>query len=51
MIDFNPPKIPKCKHCKKDKGNHKGKTFHCPIGTKTKIGYTMYHPEQVYEPK
>lgn len=39
----------KCKHCKKIRGEHKAKTLNCPMGTKTRIGYTSYHQSQVYE--
>lgn len=40
----------KCKNCGKIKGEHLAGTLNCPIGTKTKIGYLMYHPTQVFKP-
>ena len=39
----------KCKHCKKIRGEHLAKTLNCPTGSKTRIGYTSFHPTQVYE--
>lgn len=42
IVDF------RCKHCRKWKGEHKAKTFECPTGTKTRIGYCHYGPA-VYE--
>jgi len=41
---------PKCKHCGKDKGSHRAKSLGCPVGMKTRIGYTQYSNEQFYEP-
>jgi hypothetical protein len=43
IVDF------RCKHCRKWKGEHRAKTFECPTGTKTRIGYCQYGPD-VYEP-
>jgi DNA-directed RNA polymerase subunit RPC12/RpoP len=41
----------KCLHCGKKKGNHKATTWHCPFGMKTRVGYTSFHPTQVFEEK
>lgn len=41
----------KCQLCKKEKGLHKAKTLNCPVGSKTRIGYTSYHPTQVFTQK
>lgn len=49
MIDLNPPPPVKCKHCKKPKGEHRAKTFECPFGLKTSIGYTNFG-KTVFEP-
>lgn len=43
IVDF------KCKHCRKWKGEHRANTFECPVGSKTRIGYTQYGPD-VYSP-
>jgi hypothetical protein len=40
----------KCKHCKKERGNHQANTLHCPAGIRTGIGY-IHYSEQVYSPK
>ena len=50
IFNFNPPKPKRCKHCRHYKLNHKADTFECPMGTKGRIGYTMYGPT-VYEVK
>ncbi|WP_338924560.1 hypothetical protein V0M98_33635 (plasmid) [Pseudomonas silesiensis] len=38
-----------CKHCGKDRGSHKGVTFHCPLPNRLKL-IREYHPADVYEP-
>jgi len=38
-------------NCKKNKDNHRAKDSACPIGTKTRIGYTSFHKTQKYYPK
>lgn len=43
IVDF------KCKHCRKWKGEHRAQTFECPVGSRTRIGYTHYGPN-VYSP-
>lgn len=43
-LDFSRSPKPKCKHCKKQKGDHRAQTFECPRGTRTGIGYTTYGP-------
>jgi hypothetical protein len=43
-----PPAL--CKNCGKRKYDHKAITLNCPVGSKTKIGYTSYHPDRVYKP-
>ena len=41
----------KCKYCGKPKDDHLGKKgLNCPVGDKTKTGYTMYRPNRVFEP-
>lgn len=37
----------KCKNCGKEEGFHKAKTKNCPMGRRTRIGYTMY-AETIY---
>ncbi len=41
----------KCKNCGKEKGLHQAKTLNCPYGTKTRIGYTSFHPTDKFVPK
>jgi hypothetical protein len=48
-LNLNPEPEPVCKHCKKKWGLHKAHTLHCPIGSKSKIGYTQYHQSQAFE--
>jgi len=53
MSDFTLKKVPpiKCKHCGKQRGDHRATTFECPKGTKGRAGtYNMWGPE-VFEPK
>lgn len=38
------PKVKRCKNCHKEKGSHKAKTFECPSGLKTRIGYIHFGP-------
>lgn len=40
-----------CKHCGKQRGSHQAKTSNCPVGSKSKIGYTTYHQVQTFEAK
>lgn len=47
-INFNPPKIPKCKNCGRQKGKHKAHTLNCPIGLGN---FPQFMSEQSYEPK
>lgn len=42
IINFNPPKEPKCSECGKKKSYHKAVSENCPTGSKTRIGYTSY---------
>lgn len=39
----------KCARCGKPRGQHKAITLHCPWGMKTRIGYTSYEKDQVFE--
>lgn len=41
----------KCIHCKKLIGEHKAKTFNCPLGRRTSIGYTQYYQNKIYTKK
>lgn len=41
----------KCRHCGKPRYSHKAKTFHCPVGRKTRIGYLDYSETNTYQPK
>lgn len=41
----------KCKHCGKRSGVHLAKTQACPIGQKTRIGYTNFSQTQKFEQK
>lgn len=38
-----------CKHCKKKRGNHQARTLACPVGGRSRIGYTAFHSTQVFE--
>ncbi len=42
---FDKRPVQRCVLCKKERGQHKAKTFECPTGTKTRIGYTNFGPE------
>lgn len=50
-MNWNPVTHPKCKYCGKEKSSHRAKSLNCPLGMKTRIGYTQYSNEQSYEPK
>ena len=39
----------KCNNCGKLYGDHQANTNNCPIGKKTKIGYTQYHKQKKFE--
>lgn len=41
----------KCNKCKKAKGNHQHKTGACPIGKKSRVGYTTYSSTDIFDPK
>ncbi len=38
----------KCVKCGKMLAEHQAKTNCCPVGSKTAIGYTMYHPTRKF---
>ena len=40
-----------CALCKKPKGNHLHGTGNCPMGKKSKIGYTSYSNKDSFKPK
>ena len=43
ILNFNPDKPERCKHCNKYRGNHKAGTLQCPFGTPHRVvGYTHY---------
>ena len=42
---------PKCAYCKKEKGDHKAKTFNCPTGRKSRVGYTSYDALRTFTSK
>lgn len=44
VFDFATIPVRKCRHCKKVKGFHKADSLECPMGMKTRIGYTRYGP-------
>lgn len=46
--DFNAPKPPKCKNCKRDKGSHKHISMNCPIG---RGSFPQFLKDQFYEPR
>lgn len=52
MLNFNPPKPVKCKHCGYEKGMHKAETFQCPAkwSRGRAVGFTHFL-ETTYEPK
>jgi hypothetical protein len=51
MLNFNPPKPVKCKHCGYERGMHRAKSLQCPAKwSKGRVGFTAYL-ETVYEPK
>lgn len=39
-----------CALCGKRRGNHKAKTLHCPLGMKTRVGYTTFGAG-IFQPK
>lgn len=41
----------KCKNCKKEEGQHHSKNKACPVGPKTRIGYTTFSKTTVFEAK
>lgn len=41
----------KCAICGKVMGYHKAHTLNCPKGTKSRIGYTQYHPTNTFKRK
>lgn len=47
-IVLNRPPEPKCKHCGRDKGKHRAKTYECPIGRGSFPSYSQMH---TYEPR
>jgi hypothetical protein len=50
MFNFDRKPPVKCIHCGKDKGMHLAQTLNCPVGMKTRIGYTSFG-ETVFAPK
>lgn len=44
-------KLKICKNCNKDQGEHHGKTYGCPIGSKGRIGNTLFSRDKVFEAK
>ncbi len=51
-LNGNPIVIVKCMHCGKVRGDHRAKTFQCPMGIRHRtLGYTTYHPTNVFTPK
>ena len=46
-LNFGPPP-PRCKHCGREKGNHKAGSFHCPIG---RGSFPTFSTETVYTPR
>lgn len=46
-IDYRAP----CKNCGKSRGLHNSVTKACPAGMRTRIGYTGYNPDKVFEDK
>lgn len=43
--------IDKYKLCGKRRGEHKAASLHCPVGVKSRIGYTQYHNKNTYTPE
>lgn len=42
----------RCIHCNKERIDHKGNTFNCPIGSKHRtVGYAQFHKERTFSPK
>jgi len=53
-LNFNAVPPPRCKHCGREKGNHKAGTFHCPIGRGSFPRFstiTMYEPRKTRSSK
>ena len=40
----------KCLLCGKVRGYHQAKTLHCPVGAKSRLGWTTYHETNVFVP-
>ena len=51
VFNFDAKSEPKCALCGKTRWDHQAKTFACPRGMKTRIGYTSFHSEQRFTPK
>ncbi|WP_146187198.1 hypothetical protein [Novimethylophilus kurashikiensis] len=47
-LNLNTSPVPLCKHCGRQKGNHRANTLQCPIG---RGSFPDFHPEQRYEPR
>lgn len=41
----------KCANCGKVRGYHRAKTFNCPTGAKTRVGYIHFDSKQVFKDK
>lgn len=39
----------RCAHCKRDSGDHRSKDAACPVGKKTRIGWTIYSDSLRFE--
>lgn len=48
MLNFDAKPPPKCKHCKRHKGDHQAGTLNCPM---TRHAFTNFFENQRYEPK
>lgn len=48
LQDNRPRENRKCLNCNKPEFSHKAGTHNCPLGMKTRIGYTSYSPDKTF---
>lgn len=48
LHDNRPRENKKCLNCNKPEFSHKAKNQNCPLGMKTRIGYTSFYPDKTF---
>ena len=51
VFNFSPEKPKKCANCGRLERMHRARTAECPIGQRTRVGYTAYGPNVFKEKK